>query len=280
MKKIFKYIIPLSITLFAASCGSDAVLDEMNDDELVEVKFTPTSAVQSRFDDDGFDNGDRVFIYRVQDNGNFGEKKEFKYSNGNLLPVTDTFKKKKTETVEFVAFTPGYSESSGRIIYYGGSTDYLFTYAKTSSASVELPFIHVHSQIRIRVLNNKYSIRSVQLLNIYNQEHIYYDDNASEIIYTCGGPVTTASMSKDSYSTDFPYYYYLPNGMYLPDVQLKVTDSSGASKTFNFPSTLSYSESSHIYYLDADMSGRSNTTASRSGDDMLELECVKIEPIN
>lgn len=279
MKRIIKYIIPLSVMTFAASCGSDAVLDEMNDDEFVEVNFTPSSAVQSRFDDDGFDNGDRVFIYRIQDNGNFGERKEFKYSNGNLLPVTDTFKKKKNESVEFLALTPGFTESSEGLVYNGGTTDYLGAAAEATSSTVELPFVHLHGQIRVRVLNNSYSVRSVQLLNVYNKELIHYDSSESALMYTCHGNAATVTMSTDSNTSTYPYYYYIPQANYLPQMQLKVTYTNGASTTFNFKSNLGYINSNYIYYFDVDMSSRSNI-AARSGDEVSGLECVKTEPIN
>lgn len=277
MKSIFKYILPLSVMTFAASCGSDAVLDEMTDDELVEVNFTSSSAVQSRFDDYGFDNGDRVYIYMIQPDGNFGERKEFRYSNGSLLPVTDTFKKRKNETVEFLAFTPGFTSSANSLIFYGGSTDFLAATAETSSATAELEFVHLHSQIRVRVLNNEYSITSMQLLNIDNQEVLYYDEEESAIFMTCDGRTSAASLIKDGNSSTYPYYYYLPNDNYMPDMQLKITDMSGSSTTFTFASKFGYAKGGHVYYLDADLSPRNNIKAGRGGDDVLELECVKIE---
>lgn len=270
---------PVGIMLMATSCSSDSVIDEMNDDnELVEVSFSSGSSLQSRYTDAGFENGDIVYIYKLTDDGDFGERKQFKYSNGSFLPVSDTFRKKKSENVQYIALTPGFSESGGRLLYYGGSNDPLMSWAESSSAQVELPFLHLHSQIRVNVTNNSYSVKSVQLLNAHNIEEIYYDEDDREIQHSYDGSASTLTMIKDSSSSTYPYYYNLPAMNYIPDMQLKVTLSNGSSTTFNFNSDLGFSESNFIYYFNVNMSSRSNIDMSRSSE-LNEVECVKVEAI-
>lgn len=98
-------------------------------------------------------------------------------------------------------------------------------------------------------------------------------------MYKCDGTPSNVNMSKSNNPSNYPYYYYIPKGNYLPQMQLKVTYTNGASTTFNFKSNLGYINSNYIYYFDVDMSSRSNI-AARSGDEVSGLECVKIEPIN
>lgn len=278
MKKLYKYI-ALSALVLTTTCSSETILDEINDDnELVDVSFCAANSLQSRYTDTGFANGDKVIIYKVQDNNDFGEKKEFKYSNGKFLPVTDTFKKRKSETVTYIAFTSGYNESNGRLLFYGGSNDPLLSLAQTNNSQVELPFEHMHSQFRVNVTNNSYAVKSVQLLNAYNIEEFYYDEEDKVIRNGYDGSASTLTMLKDSSSSTYPYYYYLPEMNYIPDMKLKVTLTNGSSTTFSFKSDLGFNESNFIYYFNVNMSSRSNIDMSRSSEQN-EVECVKVEAI-
>lgn len=264
--------------LMASACSSDNVIDQTEEqDEWVDVVFTTPDRAHSRFTDAGFANGDKVNIYMLQSDGRLGDKKEFRYSNGGLVPVTDTFKKKKNQPASFIAFTPGYTESAGSLVFQGG-IDYLVggVYDEVSP-NIEFLFGHIHSKIKIRVVNSTYSVSRVELLYAYNQEIWEYDTEDKDYHYTTHGPETTVTMVKDN--SDGSYYYLLPAMNYLPNMRVRVTDIRNHDWTMDFPKSEGFVDSHYIYTFEADLA-MVQVKSSRGGETSDgEVERVSVEPV-
>lgn len=274
-------------TIFLGSCSDEPTppASSVIDEPLEEVTFGGSTAVNSRFTDNGFSQDDHIYLYHMS-----SESSKFSigynlytYDNGSFIPLNDDSKimKKRSETFQYAAFT-NFENFTDSKWYFPSGRDVLGSLEETADMNVDLLFIHIPAKLLVEVTNVPsnsivYNVSLQDVIKSYSidkEKPFYYDADFSN------SNRSVRSMTRVS-TNNYEYYLAPVQTANANQVFIVVELSNGTRYQFTPPADTEF-DANTLYQWQVDLATAKPLNAnSRSADATINsAKAVKTEKMS